>query len=670
MKITPKNILFFFVFAALILSIIIGIQRFKLEDDFKQVEMVMSLNRIRELALKEGSDENELLQQLKLKGISSIAIHEDTIENLASQGEIAFFTTNELIKLSWIYESDFIYIEPVFPGELLLVLREESLFQRIRDFSKKYLGDNQVQEFLVNVDKYGLKLQGDEEELLKLGLGFSEEDIKKMNTMGFNIILRPKNSPKVTPEIIQHKLSAISNVENSSMIVFDEEEVLGYPSTKMLSQTAQFLKDNDYSFGVIEFTSQKGIHTIASVISEQAVRVHSITKEEMVKITINKAIDRWVRAVQERNIRLFYLNPFLSEREGSVVQINLAYIETIKNELSGNGYTVGKASLFPIHQIPLSFIYFLGLGIISAGILLLMKFFTISSRQAFFLFAASFIFLLFIQLFAGKIFLMKILALASALIFPVLAIVKNKHYFLNQSLQQKISTYSVVTGCASYTTLIKNIIFGITRIMSISLIGGLLIGALLTHYQFILAIQLFSGIKVAYIFPLILVTVYLWWISKEKKMLLLEDFKRPILFEHAFLVLIFLVFVIIYISRSGNFSFLPVPDIEEKMRLFLEKFLVARPRSKEFLVGYPLLSLAIMMNSLNISFLKFPIMIMGVVAPVTIVNTFCHVHTSISFSLLRTFHGYWLGILFGIILASIFYLFKKVFRAWLDGKRD
>jgi len=617
---------------------------------------------VRELGLKVDYDEDEIIQQLKEKGISGIAIHEDTIEILSFQGRIAFLDTNDLTTLNLIPGIIFSDLESIATGELLLMCRDDSLFQRMKEFFRVYLGEEKVRGFINEEDRYGLRIQGDKEELIKIGMGFSEADIKKIQNMGFNVILRPKNTLKITPEIVQHKLLTISEIENGSMIIFDEEEVIGFPSAEMLTITADFLQANSYPFGVIEFASQKGIHAIASTVSELAVRVHSITKEEMETIAADTAIDRWIRGAQERNVRLFYINPFLSRQEEDLVQINLHYIDSIRSELVDNGYMIGKASLFPTYQIPLYFIYILGLGIISAGILLLMEFFSIPSQYMLLLLTVGIIFLPLINLLIGKIFFMKILALASALIFPVLAVIKNKDNFLKPSLSKRKHSYS-------YIELLKRIIYGITGIMLISLVGGLLIGALLTHYQFMLAVQLFSGIKIAYIFPLMLITVYLWWIGKENKWLLIEDLKKPILFEHAFLVLLFLVFVVIYISRSGNFSFLPVPDIEEKMRLFLEKFLVARPRSKEFLIGYPLLSLAITMNALRIHFFKYPIIIMGAVAPVTVLNTFCHVHTSISFSLLRTFHGYWLGILLGILLASIFYLTNRIFRAWFDGKK-
>ncbi len=670
-KISSKNIFIFFILIALILSVIVGIQRSKLENDFKQVDLAMSLNKVRELALKDSYDENELLKQLQLKGISSIAVHEDTIETLSFQGKIAFLKTNDLTSLNYIQDIVISDSEYVFPGELLVMCKDYSLFERIKNYFQQYLAENMVQEYTFNNgETFSLVLHGDEEELVKLGLGFSEEDIARIQALGFNVILRPKNSPKVAPEIVRQKLETIGGLVNISLIIFDEEEAVGYPSIKMLSETAQFLQENNYPFGMIEFTSQKGIHTIASKISQLAVRVHSITKEEMEKITMNTAIDRWTRAAQERNIRLFYLNPFLKIHEGDLVQYNLDYIESIKNELVRNNYSIGKASLFPTYQVSPIFIYIIGLGIISAGILLLMEFLNISKRHELILFIVSLIFLFIIDKLAGEIFLMKILALASALIFPTLAIIMNKNYFLQVPINRDKALPNLDLVSRPYLELFKNIFTGITRIMMISLIGGLIIGALLTHYQFILAIQLFSGIKIAYIFPLILVTFYLWWMSKEDKRLLIEDFKKPILFEHAFLVFIFLVFGVIYIVRSGNFSFLPVPDIEEKMRMFLETFLVARPRSKEFLIGYPLLSLAIAMNFLGLHYLKLPIVIMGTVAPVTIVNTFCHVHTSLSFSLLRTFHGYWLGLLLSIVLTLIIYIFFKNFRTKSDGKKN
>lgn len=654
---------------AIIFSIIIGYQRSQLEENYNRIDIVMSISKIRELSFTDNYDVHELLKKVKLAGISSIAIHEDTIEALSNQGKIAFLTTNDLAKLNIINLKNTTEPDIVYPGELMVICKDYSLFKRMEKYFKLYLGENNVRENIKNTNYYSLILRGDAENLVKYGLGFSQEDIGLVQNMGFNLILRPKNSTKITNEIIKEKISSISQIKNVSMIIFAEDEILGYPSETMLREVSDFLKNNNYPFGMIEFASQKGVYNIASGNSKLAVRVHSITEEEMEKISTKTAIDRWLRAAQERNIRLFYLNPFLNIREEESVQYNINYIEKVISELSSNNYSIGKASLFPDYEISSFNIFIISLGILAAGMLLLVEFFNINKHYELMLLLIGFIFIIILNLLTGKIFLMKMFALSSALIFPALSIIRNRLYFLNLSYNKQ-STYILYDNkikAYSYTGMLKKILFGITSVMLISLIGGLIVGALLTHHQFILGIQLFSGIKIAYIFPLILVTFYLWWMSKENKLGLIEDFKQPILFEHAFLIFMFIIFLVIYIARSGNFSFLPVPDIEEKMRLFLENYLIARPRSKEFLIGYPLLSLAIAMNYLNINYLKLPIIVMGTVAPVTIVNTYCHVHTSLSFSLLRTFNGYWLGLLFGIIIASILYFILNGYRKWSNG---
>ena len=670
MRIETKKIYVFFILFALILSLIIGMKRSALEKDYKQIDMVMSLNKIRELSAKEGYDENELLGQLKSRGITGIAVQEDTNTTLSTQGKITFSSTNDLTRLNYFYHLELPGADNVVNGELMVACQDFDLFQRMKTNLQSYLGDNMVKTGLINEKYHLLFFQGDREELEKVGLGFSKEDIFRIQEMGFNLILRPKNTPKINLEIFRTKILQIDDFTDIAVIIFDEEEVLGYPSVKILAEMATYLKEKKYSFGIVEFASQKGINNIASTVSELAVRVHSITKEEMEKIDKNKAIERWIRAAQERNIRLFYLNPFLNAREGNLIESNLDYIKEIKDELIQNKYQIGKAALFPPYQNSLVIIALIGLGVISAGMLLLLKFFNISKKYEIILFVAICLFLFIVNIITGKIFLMKILALASALVFPTLAIILNKKYFIKTPIIKSGHTPTTNKPFFLYSEIIKNVFTGITRTMLISLSGGLIIAALLTQYQFILAIQLFSGIKIAYVLPILLVTWYLWWVNSEDKKILLDEVKKPILFEHALLMSILLVFGVVYITRSGNFSFLAISNMEEKIRIFLEKYLIARPRNKEFLIGYPLLSLAIAMNYLDIQYLKLPIIIIGCVAPITVVNTFCHIHSPILFSLLRTFNGYWLGLLFSILLTSILFFFLKFIRIYLNDKRD
>jgi len=221
----------------------------------------------------------------------------------------------------------------------------------------------------------------------------------------------------------------------------------------------------------------------------------------------------------------------------------------------------------------------------------------------------------------------------------------------------------------NFILMIKEVLTGFFRIILVSLSGALLIAALLSDSKFMLGIEQFSGIKISYIIPLLLVLAIIWLKVNRGRLMILKNVKKPLLIEHVIIMTFFAVFLVIYISRSGNFSFLPVLSIEEKVRIFLEKTLIARPRNKEFLIGYPALFLAMSMNFLKVKEFKIPMIIIGTVGPVTLINTFCHIHTPFLFSMLRTFNGVGLGVVLGLITVTVFYYLVKIFREKTDYEK-
>jgi len=259
--------------------------------------------------------------------------------------------------------------------------------------------------------------------------------------------------------------------------------------------------------------------------------------------------------------------------------------------------------------------------------------------------------------------------LLAALIFPTLAITSNAKYFLGNNNIKSEDIEDISKHNSSFIQMIKEVLPGFFKIILITLSGALLIAALLSNNKFMLGIEQFSGIKISYLVPLLLVLVIMWLRVNKGKLMILENIKKPILMEHVIIMFFFAVFLVIYISRSGNFSFLPVLSIEEKIRIFLEKTLIARPRNKEFLIGYPALLLAMSMNFLRVKEFKIPVIIIGTIGPVTLINTFCHIHTPFLFSMLRTFNGIWLGLVLGLFIITIFYCLVKIFRKKTDYEK-
>ncbi len=663
------SILIFFIIVALVIAGIITYNRSKLESNFKQVELVMSLNELRELSYQEGYDEIELLAKIKNYGINSIAIHEDTLENLVFSGKILHFSDKELSKLNFFLKSidPFRKFQPS-PGEAYIIFNDKNDYLRIKENLQRQLGEDLVRD-LGFLPYIGLKVKGSEEKLVDLGLGFSEEDIELVRNLGFQAILRFKNFPQINKEDIEFKFKESDKAGKISGIIFEGETVLGYPSKENLIYTAELLKIKGYPFGIIEFAGQKGIETVAHQASELAVRVHSITKEEMEIISKQKAIERWIRAAKERKVRIFYIKPFMKSNY-NLIEDNISYIRTIKEELEVSGFNTGRASILSTtYQEPKIFILLLILGVISGGLILLKDVFDIKRYQEYSLLFLGILFSLVLFFLNQEIFLIKLMALLTALIFPTLAIINNERYFLRNNNSKLKDVQDFSKNNPSFIQMIKEVLSGFFRIILITLSGALLIAALLSNNKFMLGIEQFSGIKISYLVPLLLVLAIMWLKVNKGKLMILENIKKPILIEHVIIMVFFALFLVIYISRSGNFSFLPVLSIEEKIRIFLEKTLIARPRNKEFLIGYPALLLAMSMNYLKIKEFKIPIIIIGTIGPVTLINTFCHIHTPFLFSILRTFNGAWVGLALGLIIIVVFYYLVKIFRETINYEK-
>jgi len=108
----------------------------------------------------------------------------------------------------------------------------------------------------------------------------------------------------------------------------------------------------------------------------------------------------------------------------------------------------------------------------------------------------------------------------------------------------------------------------------------------------------------------------------------------------------------LYLARSGNFV-LTVPVFEVYFRNFLEALFFIRPRTKEFIIGYPFLYLAAVALLRGRPGWLWILAALGVIAPVSILNTFSHIHTPLVISMVRTVNGLVLGVAIGLVLVFI-----------------
>jgi hypothetical protein len=181
--------------------------------------------------------------------------------------------------------------------------------------------------------------------------------------------------------------------------------------------------------------------------------------------------------------------------------------------------------------------------------------------------------------------------------------------------------------------------------------GGLAIAAFYGTSMAALRLTPFSGVKLTLLLPPLLVLVH----DLRRRVhpeSLTDIINRPAIWGELFLVGIMMLAMLIMALRSDNVSNVPVWEVT--FREFMERALLVRPRTKEFLIGYPALVFYwYVVRKGWIPGYREAVRIVSVLAFSSAVNTFCHFHTLLYLSVIRTINGWWLGMLIGIAAVAL-----------------
>ncbi|NMB39392.1 MAG: hypothetical protein GX994_07480 [Firmicutes bacterium] len=520
-----NRILLWIIVAALVFSAIIGLQRIKIENSNKTVELAVDFHSFTELAA-EGLSVNEIFDSLMEHGINRVALEEWTAAEIEMIAEMGL----EVIP----------YIE---------------------------------------IDHV---------------LGSSITD--KLHGLDFNLIIFSSTCKDKLPDDIV--------------------------------QTAQLVEDLDARIGIVEFNEPVDISRIAS--GDNSVRVHEIKALEMKKLSSERIVSRYIRAVKERNIRVLYLRPF-DDSDGWERTLDL--IDGLKIELLKSGYQLGDAVPFGNWQPPVYFFWIISLGITAGFVLFVKKSYVLPAKWVWAVMVLSSILsglLLWYQTMLGQ----QIFALLAAVVFPILAVM--------QVYQNK-----------------RSIFLNYIKIAVVSLAGALLVVGMLGGTDFLIKLAVFRGVKLMHFAPVVVIIGIGLAIEelplnslKQIKPVLLQGLRNTFTAKNIFRLALIGLIAAVYLLRTDNFI-LPVSNIELIMRESLERILYVRPRIKEFMFGHPALVLLLAGEK------KHPLLLgAAVVGQLSLVNTFTHIHTPIILSVIRGFYGLVFGFVIGWIL-RFFYIKLK-----------
>ncbi len=636
----------------LLASLTVVWQRHQVEKANNQVELAMEYEDVIELAQLDGVPTDALMQQLKDAGVTSLAVYETSLEKLSKSGKAAVISGAEIQSL---HRSDPIW-QPliaagrILPQDVYVVGQDDASFNEIRDDLSRRLSPERVA--VLDAPHRILAAKANFEKVQKWNLGLPRAEMLHAAEQGFYVIARPSNYTKVETSDVESVFSRMAGIANISAVMFVGEEALGFPDK--LPLTLGKLKENGYTLALIEhplqlqFVKQEGLTNLVAADAYRAARVYVIPKDEQPKLRMADAIQRWGVTDQERNIRINLLRKFDKAEPGkTLVETNLAYVNGVKQELLAKRFTLGKAGVYQDYFAPAWLTALSIAGAVAAGVLFLSLVHPFGKRWQYLLWFLLSLALTLPLLKGGGTLARQMAALASAILFPTLSMTWFLDAWRKKELNGKGGLARIMGDGCRYLALT----------VGISLIGGLYVAALLADVRFFLEMEIFRGVKLTFVAPILMVSLTYFsryrlldevpaGIGAQLKALLNYPVQIKTLLGCALVALVALV----YVGRSGHTAGVPVPDIELKLRAFLERVMFARPREKEFMIGHPAFFLLVMAAYRQWPrILHYALVLVATIGQGSLVETFAHMRTPVFMSFVRGLDGMAAGIAFGLL---------------------
>jgi len=525
---------------------------------------------------------------------------------------------------------------------------------------QKFMSNNEYSN-LKDLKKYGISsviLNGD-------FIGANTELFDKINSRGLQIILNldrldySENYYKDLEYVIKKYNIRYLLVYNSHIESADNADL---DTVKNIEKLAELINKNNLVFFVMENREQTGYMPVPGLESLIGNTNYSLNRaftisHHSLKISNGQdAVMMWLRSVVDRNIRLVCIEPYSLSKDVTSDNYTLEVLEASKKLselLIKKGFSINEPVKKANAGIPDKYYNIPIIINIIAAIALFLDYSGIKKYWIYVFLVTALIFAcLSVFGFIGadnNIWA----AFAAAVIYPSMA---------NAVLLSKLKSPS--------KNIIRLIIKSLLIILAVNGIGVCTVIASMADIRYTMGLINFNLAIPAFTIPFIMFNVnfiFMSWGQYPLYKKIIDSFRKNGFKKFAISNLIYVfacsVIITVYFLRSGNYNILPEFSIELKMRELLELALLARPRTKEFLIAYPCLFAFLYLYQKNpnyklLSFLGSLSSIIGI----SIINSFCHGFTPVLTSLLRTFNGLLLGVITGCISLTICFFSCKILK--------
>jgi hypothetical protein len=644
--------------AGAIAALLAAADRWRFEAANRSVEITVDQQDLDDFARAYGYDEDELLREMHKAGLTSVAVYAEQGQHV-NDGTHAFVQSGQQVidaaRVSPLADrglASLVAKGKIDANSVYLIVYDRPTLDRYLQALRTQLEPHSVAVVRATLPAIvAVKTQIDF--FNSLDLGIPDDVAERVRRLGLLVDPRVQNNERLTPEGIDAVFDQMIAGGRIGTVIFygQGNEVLGYPY-QLDATAAAFQAHPGIEFGDIEaYTEdqiQKGTQTLGNDVVGQTVRVMAIPKLELDKLDVDTVVGEYLLGVRERNIRVIYYRPFphivqKKMPDGTLVnesaeQTNLDLLAELTGDLKNNGYVVGRASGFPDFKGPkLTAMQFVtALGVAAAFLLLLdllgwarawmpWAFFGVTALA----FGAG------IATGHGEA-VRKVWAFGSAMTFGVLA---------GLALAP---AFKAPTG-GSWTS---DALRGLRLLLAsaaIATLGGLYTTGLLSQASFMIEIEQFLGVKALLVVPpLAVLAIYALTplFGEQKKASDIAG--APV---RAWMLAVLIVFgaaAALLVIRSGNQPDVGASGFELNVRGALTALMGARPRFKEFLIGYPPVFLLAALSPAHRRAIGWALVLAAAVGLADVLDTFSHIHTPLSVGVLRTFNGVVLGTIIGL----------------------
>ncbi len=520
--------------------------------------------------------------------------------------------------------------------------------------------------------------------LMYVSLGLLPEKVEAIQAAGMAIV--PRTLCYAGHNDTRYAQASVAGYEKHGItpayIIAGGEALLGY------DEGGDFVRDymerTGTSLGMIETNVQRenikqtGVEETAQATGCNAVRVFSMWDYVQYRYAYygyegaEEVANCIYRAIVERNIRAVYFKMVKATDDLHVYitdpEVYRDLFDSLDQRLAAHGISRGRASVMEDYQVPSLALLAVGLGAGVGGALLPDTFLPMKRKWTLLLTGAAAVCVAGAWKVLPNSFRL-LASFASAVVFACLAAA----FFLMAAKR----TGQKLDQNAGLLKILPRSIAILAIAVAISMAGAMMTAAPLSSTGFMLEMGIFRGVKAAQLLPLaffcLLFVSYYGLFEKDRKNDHLDP--RDIFTALGWTIPMWAVLLMAavglagyyYLARTGHETGVTISDTEMIFRNDLEYLLLARPRTKEFLVAFPGIMLAVYCAVRRLPFWTALFGLAGTIGLTSVCNTFMHIRTPLYLGFVRTAYSLLLGILVGAVMIAGFELLLRLYRV-LAGK--